>query len=430
MSKCPVCGVENAAGSKFCQFCGADMMPFPAAPTPPPAPGFIPPQEVFAPSASPVGAPAPNATLRTSSNGMVFYDYYGSATITALRVLMIVLCSLIAAAGVFMGVMVMIDWGDTEGILLGLALILGGAAAGFLYYFLLNIALIKYRNISLTGRNTEAQFHATRAQTESIEMLAQKVDAIALSVDRMQGIGGSEGLEVQLQLLENLVRQQALLSDLIRENTAAVRESTAAGNDAADRMIADAENEYRSSEDWRIRTESTVAACAQAIDALPERMSGVFEPFADRIAAAVAAIPAAPAAAPAAVFDFGDDEDDSEIESESKYKVVPKAVVKTAPRIVARAASEPEPEPEIEDEPAAELEAEAIPEPEPEIEVEVIPEPEPEIEVEPIPEPEPEAVPEPEPEVEDEPTPEPEPATKAPAGDVPLSMLIGPGGDL
>ncbi len=174
MKNCPVCNINLPDDEIYCPTCGELLL------------------VCGQPSERRRVVPAISGSLPTAMTmkDIMLGKQYGKRTVKALRVLAIIASVLLGLAMIVCGVLIMTglqDFGLTkdQGMLVGIAALPTGIILGLLVYFILNISLIKYENISLIGRNTEAQLCLLENQSA---LLSTIMTTVAETNRRINGI--------------------------------------------------------------------------------------------------------------------------------------------------------------------------------------------------------------------------------------------------
>ncbi len=153
----------------------------------------------------------PQALGPMSISDVVLTRRYGKNIINALRAVAKAIAFVTAGSIIAIGVLTILGK-DPLGLppqrqmLVGILALPIALIVGFLLYFLCNIAVTKYENLSLVGRNTEAQLQLLENQSQLIASLAdtmnensRRIDVIGEMLDDVLRVS-----ERQVQAVENL----------------------------------------------------------------------------------------------------------------------------------------------------------------------------------------------------------------------------------
>ena len=161
---------------------------------------------------------APAAPAPMTVGDITLGKRYGKRTISALRVIATVVGIAFALAFIYCGVMCVLGI-KTYGLpaerqtLFGIMALPVGMLVGILVYFILNIFITHFENLSLVGRNTEAQLVMLENQSALISAL---INTVADSNRRIDVIG--EMLDDHIRLQEDQNRTLEQLTE-VQNNT-------------------------------------------------------------------------------------------------------------------------------------------------------------------------------------------------------------------
>lgn len=182
----------------------------------------------------------PAAPLPMTVGDIVLGKRYGKRMISALRVIATVIGIAFALAFIYCGVMCVLGI-KTYGLpaerqtIFGILALPVGMLVGFLVYFILNIFITHFENLSLVGRNTEAQLIMLENQSALISAL---INTVAESNRRIDVIGEMLDDHIRIQeeqtrTLEQLAEAQNEPNDsdsaVIEENINLINENLCAG---------------------------------------------------------------------------------------------------------------------------------------------------------------------------------------------------------
>lgn len=259
MKSCQFCNCEIPSGSRFCPICGQTLNADAHA--------------AYSPLPEP---PKPASFPAHDSDDLSAFETrytYGATFCTVLRVISVIISVLVFAAAVVFGTICIID----AKILAGCAVIGCGLVGAFVIFFLLNIGVIFFENLSLTGRNTETQYRISLAQLEILGRIsAAQEESLQLNrcaLNLLKTIDGEcfdsgKQQERQTELIEKLMLLQIESSEDVHktcERVATLKESS----DAIAKAYAINSQKVSS---WRRGMDVAVKSCAAGILSLSERM--------------------------------------------------------------------------------------------------------------------------------------------------------------
>ena len=251
-AKCPACGCQMSAASRFCPMCGVVVKE-----------NAVNAQRGDIPAAAAVEPPCPNDELLRKYAGL---NRCGAGIIRMLRVLATILTVVIGLCGIAYGILLLVNGSVLHGVV---SLILG-PSVGVLLYVIMTIGIILYENISFIARYTETQNRISAAQLELLGSMAtvqnESLAVARQSVELLRVMDGSlfdaaKQAERQTEVLEQLAESRKENDLLMAE----LRESTA-------RLAKTADEHISGSRNWRSSTREFAQAIAIAVSQLPDRI--------------------------------------------------------------------------------------------------------------------------------------------------------------